>query len=268
MNHELEKFYVNEVEPRLNQIRKQIEKELEERSTELKEQFLFELKKVCKSIEQYCADEDYKPHFLVFHLLRTRILEHNYQYEVKIYNEEWYLEEGIYVGEFNVEFIYYRYEKLWNELMSERLRYVRKISEADIQFIMLETLGEFHLYIIRILRENIMEVIHTEEYISLTKGNRFVIKTGEYLEIGDFVFVEEKYKDYAKLVEWLDEQKEGDEYTFEDFSGIALKDKQYANLDLRYVNFSDASFENVTFRNCKLEGARFDGCDMEEVKFD
>lgn len=268
MNHELEKFYENEVIPRLNQIKNQIEKELEERSMDLKEQFLLGFKKVCKNVEKYCSDEEYEAYYLVFHLLRTRIIEHNYQYEVRIYNQEWYLEEGIYVGEFNVEFIYHHYEKLWNQLIRERLKYVRKINEADIHFIMLETIGEFHPYIIRFLREHIMAVIHTEEYISLTKGNRFVIKTGEYLEIGDFVFVEEKYKDYTKLVEWLDQQKEGEEYTFEDLSGIALKDKQYTNLDLRYVNFSNARFENVTFRKCKLEGVRFDGCDMDEVEFE
>lgn len=268
MNYELEKFYKNEVEPRLNRIKKKIEKELDERNIDWKEQFLLGFKKVCESIEQCCSDEDYEPYYLVFHLLRTRILENNYQYEVRIYNQEWYLEEGIYVGEFNVEFIYHYYGELWNQLMSERLKYVRKINESDIQFIMLETIGEFHLYIIRFFREHIMAAIRTEEYISLTKGNRFVIKTGEYLEIGDFVFVEEKNKDYVKLVEWLDEQKEGDVYTFEDLSGIALKDKHYTNLDLRYVNFSNARFENVTFRKCKLEGARFYGCDMDEVEFD
>jgi len=268
MNHELEKFYTNEVETRLSQIRKQIEKELEEKSTELKEQFLLEFRAICKRIDQYCVGENYEPFYLIFHLLRSRILEHNYQYEVKIYNQEWYLEEGIDVGNVNVEFIYHHYEKLWKQLMVERLRYVRKISEADIQFIMLEIIGEFHLYILSFLRENIMEAIHTEEYIALTKGNRFVIKTAEYLEIGDFIFVEDNNKDYVKIVEWLDEQKEGDEYTFEDFSGIAIKDRQYTNMDLRYVNFSDARFENVTFHNCKLEGARFVGCDLDTVKFD
>ncbi|BCJ92694.1 hypothetical protein acsn021_02630 [Anaerocolumna cellulosilytica] len=268
MKHELEKFYINEVETRLSNIRKEIEQELDEKSAEWKEQFLLEFKVLCKRIDQYCVEKSYEPFYLIFHLLRTRILEHNYQYEVKIYNEDWYLEDGIYVGDFNVAFIYHQFEKLWKQLMCERLRYVRKISEADIQFIILETVGEFHQYILRFLRENIIEAISTEEYKSLTKGNRFVIKTGEYLEIGDFIFVEENNKDYVKLVQWLDEHKEGDVYTFEDFSGIVIKDKQYTNMDLRYVNFSGARFENVTFHNCKLEGARFDLCDLATVGFD
>jgi BTB/POZ domain-containing protein KCTD9 len=268
MNHEVEKFYRIEVEPRIDQIKKELEKELEERSTVWKKQFLLEFKEICKEAKEYYMNQENEQCFLLFHLLRTRILDHNYQYQVRIYNQEWYLEDGRYVGDFNVEFVYDQYEKLWNELMNERLKYVKKISESDVRFIMMETIREFHQFIVCFLRENINEAIHMEEYKSLTFGDRLEIKVGEYLEIGDFVFIDQKNKDYEKLMVWLDEEKEGDEYTFEDFREIELRDKNYSNLDLRYADFSKAKFSNVIFSNCRLEGTRFDGCNMEQVRFD
>ncbi|WP_310604749.1 pentapeptide repeat-containing protein [Anaerosporobacter sp.] len=268
MREDVKRFYRVEVEPRLNDIQNQMQKEFIENGLEWKKQFLVEFQAICKNVTQYCEENEYEPYFLIFHLLRTRIQNHDFRYQVRMYNQEWYLEEGVCVGDFSVTFIYARYEELWNELQSERLKYVGKIKEEDVRCIMMEVINEFQAYITRFLRENIREAVQTEEYMHLIKGNRLEIKTGEYFEIGDFIFIDEKQEDKEKQEQWLDEQNEGDEYTFEDFRGIILKNKEYVNLDLRYADFSNARFENVVFNNCMVEGTRFDGCDMGQVRFE
>lgn len=269
MRADLMQFYDNEVAPRVEEIRVKLQAEYNEKYDEWKGVFLSGFELVCKNANEYCKELSYEPAYLIFHVLRTRILTNDFRYQVRMYNKECYLEDGVSIGDYDVTFIYSHYENLRMELEKERLRYVGKIRTADIQSIMMEVMVEFHSFIVRFLRSCIKEATKNLEYQELTdKGVRLEIKTGEFLEIGDFIYIDDRNREKEKLIQWLDEQNPGDEYTFEDFRGIILKDKQYKNLDLRYADFSEGQLENVAFCNCKLEGACFDGCNLDAVRFE
>ncbi|TCO68977.1 pentapeptide repeat protein [Marinisporobacter balticus] len=264
----LEKFHENDVKPALDEALVHLEEDFQQNKDALKKLFLNSFKEICTNIKEVSTNREEvektthsKTGFIIYTLLRTRILQHKYVYKVIVYDKDWYLNEGLSVGELDVSFFYKHFEGLWQKLMKASKKYVLKISEIDVEHIMLDHLDDFHKYVVELMRYSLIDAVETEEYFAIEKEEILEIQSGEYYEPCDIIHMEHKEKNYKKIRKWL-EEKERQSYCFQDFRGIDLKNLEYKNSDLRYTDFRDSQLDGLDLTTSLLIGTKFKNSSM------
>lgn len=260
----LDEFYEKEVEPRLEQIKEELEQDFHVHHLEWIEQLKPKFEAICCVAKNIQEKNHISIGYLMFHVLRTRLMEHDYRYQVVIYGEEFYAKEGFFVGDIDVSFIYQYYEKLWQVLLTEYKKYIGKITPMDIEQIMLRLLDEFHTYVVELLRCGLLDFLETTSYLMLEKASDFHIESGELMEPGNVIHMEQKEKSILKVLKWLDQKKE-DAYCFSDFRGLHFQDVKFQGLDLRYVDFRESNLEGSHFSVCMFCGTKFRDCNMKRA---
>ena len=256
MSPALVRFHEKDVFPSLELILNNLEQDFQKNLGDMKKLYLECFKGICLNTGKKQENDQIRIGFLIFHLLRTRILTHDYTYAVMVYDKDWYLNEGIRVGEADFSFIYKHYEELWKKLEWESKKYIGQINGADIEGIMLKLLNPFHQYVTELMRCSLMEALETSEYTALDREKHFEIQTGEYFELCDLVHMEDQEKDLKERRHRLEESK-GQSCCFQDFRTLDLNRQSYCGRDLRYADFRKSSMEEIQLRNCLLIGALF-----------
>ena len=258
------RFHEKDVFPSLEEALNDLEQDFQKNLHQMKKQHLKTFKSVCQNIAEYQDSGQGKVGFLIFHLLRTRILRHDYTYVAMTYDKDWYLNEGVPVGEADVSFIYKYYEELWKKLERESKKYIGQINGADIEGIMLKLLNPFHQYVTELMRCSLMDALETSEYKALDREKHFEIQTGEYFELCDLVYMEEQEKDDEERQSCL-EQSQDQSCCFHDFRYLDLRGQSYSGRDLRYGDFRNSNMKEIHLRNCLLIGARFKNSCLREA---
>lgn len=191
----------------------------------------------------------------------TKIINKNYNYDIYIYDKDWYLNGDIKIGEYNVEYIYKYYEEMWNKLLKEGLGYIFKVNKTDIKNIMLSIIDKFHNYIVSIMRNSIIELTETEEYRKLNKEEIFNIHTGKFYDIFDLIYKEKENKNIIKIKRWLS-KKLDEEYCNEDFRKLELNKIDLERCDLRGADFRESELKEADLSYSILNGAKFKGADL------
>ncbi len=261
MSPALVRFHEKDVFPSLEQALNDLEQDFQKNLCEMKKKYIECFKIICLNTAKIQENDQSRIGFLIFHLLRTRILSHDYTYAVMAYDKDWYLNEGVRVGEADFSFIYKHYEELWKKLERQSKKYIGQINGADIEGIMLKLLNPFHLYIAELMRCSLLEALETSEYEALDREKHFEIQTGEYFELCDLVHMEDKEKDLEERRQRLEQSKD-QSCCFQDFRNLDLKGQSYCGRDLRYADFRKSSMEGIQLRNCLLIGARFKESDL------
>ncbi|WP_346064601.1 pentapeptide repeat-containing protein [Lacrimispora amygdalina] len=261
MSPALVRFHEKDVFPSLEQALNDLEQDFQKNLCEMKKQYIECFKIICLNTAKIQENGQSRIGFLIFHLLRTRILSHDYTYAVMAYDKDWYLNEGVRVGEADFSFIYKHYEELWKKLERESKKYIGQINGVDIEGIMLKLLNPFHLYVAELMRCSLLEALETSEYEALDREKHFEIQTGEYFELCDLVHMEDKEKDLEERRQRLEQSKD-QSCCFQDFRNLDLKGQSYCGRDLRYADFRKSSMEEIQLRNCLLIGARFKESDL------
>ncbi|SNS56516.1 Pentapeptide repeat-containing protein [Anaerovirgula multivorans] len=258
----LEKFNLKEVKPSLEQALKNLEEDFQQNKQQFKKTFIDSFKQICTNTKQIQQSTQPKTGFIIYHLLRTKILQHKYTYTAMAYDKDWYLKDGIPVGELDVTFIYKHYEDMRQQLMKVFRKYVLKISEPDVERIMLEQLDYFHKYVVEVIRHSLIEALETEEYMSIDKEDIFEIQAGEYYEPCDIIHMEEKEKNLLKIKNWLKQNQE-QAYRFQDFRELDLSNLTYTNMDLFNTDFRNSLLNQTDIVNSLLIGTKFKNCTMK-----
>ncbi|WP_129599958.1 pentapeptide repeat-containing protein [Anaerophilus nitritogenes] len=257
----LGKFYENDVKSVLDKILIDLEEDFQKNKDTLKKLYLDSFKEICTNIKELEKSTKGKTGFIIYTLLRTKILQHKYVYRVIVYDKDWYLNDGIRVGEMDVGFFYKYFEEMWQKLLKASKKYVLKISEIDVERIMLGHLDDFHKYLVELMRYSLIEAIETKEYLAIEKEDILEIQAGEYYEPCDIIHMEHKEKNYKKIKKWLKEN-ERQSYCFQDFRGIDLRNLKYNNMDLRYTDFRDSHLDEVDLSISLLMGTKFKNSTM------
>lgn len=252
----LDEFYEKEVEPRLDEMLEQLEISFQTNRHQWKQQLIPEFQNICRAAKKIQVEKSFPIGFLMIHPLRTRLLNRDYRYQAWIYDEEWYVHEGYPVGEVDVSFLFQYYDELWNQLQTVYSNYWGKVTEMDVEQIMLRLLDDFHVYVNELLRYSTPDAVETEEYLSLERADIFHVECGEMFEPCDVILIEDHKKRLAKVLKWLDKQEEG-AYCFADFSGLVMKEIEYQTLDLRYADFRECDLTSSHLNVCMLNGTRF-----------
>lgn len=140
---------------------------------------------------QYCCNELGKMQkqgdfgnaaYIEYTILRYRLLNRDYRMEVRVYGEEWYLDEkqqGI--GDFSVNTYFESYDSLWKDLLQLRKSYAGLVSSRMVTEFMLAQVEPFFAFVQQVCAEGIWDGVDCEEYRSLKKNPEFEVYAGEYL---------------------------------------------------------------------------------------
>jgi len=218
---------------------------------------------VCGTIQKWQAERTLPDiSFLEYTMLLTNFINRHYIAEVFVYGEKSCLDKNQrFVGEYDLSFMFVYFSEFWDYLLSERKRYVGKVSAHDITAFMIEALPKFYSYLTNIARFSIMEQMDKSPYADIVKGDRFSVNVGNYMASTEPVYVEHKTKNADKLIEWFSEQP-SDKYVFEDYSNLDFSGKAFLYTDFRYARFQGSALNNTGFNGSMLIGTNFRNAQM------
>lgn len=258
----LEQFYEKDAIPALDDALGHLEQEFQKTRLEQKKKFTDCFRGICTNTAQLRGES--KTGFLIFHLMRTKILNHQYSYPVISYDKEWYANKEIMVGELDVSCYYKHYEDLWKRLSRESRKYIDQFCEPDIEQLMLKLLDPFHKYVVELMRYSLLDALETEEYMALRKEDHFEIQSGEYFEPGDLIHLEQESKDRFDVLTTI-KQTNDQSCCFQDFKNLDLSNLISRQKDYRYTDFRNSDLQDIDFTNSLLIGTKFKNCSMKHA---
>ncbi|MCL1873566.1 MAG: pentapeptide repeat-containing protein [Clostridiales bacterium] len=233
--------------------------------TEFEKHFLA----VCANIVKI-QDESIIPAIshLEYTMKYTNFLNRRYIAEVWVYGDDWYLDKDQrMVWEYDISFLFVHFDELWDKLLTQRKRYVGKVSAQEVTSFMIEALPKFYSYLINIARFAITDCIDEKPFTDIVKNDIFKVRIGDYMAQTEPVFTQKKNKNADKLANWFSEKLKYD-YVFEDCAGLDFSARDFFNTAFRYVQFRRTILNDAILQSCSLIGASFYKAQMENCLLD
>lgn len=216
--------------------------------------------------------------YIHYSFLRTQMLEQSYLYMVEAYSAEWYEDDSDCKLTYDASWAYGPMSTMLEALEQERKIYMGTITSVDVERLMLESAPLFHQFVNSLLRLGMAEVVQMPEYLAIHKADRVVIRTGEYKDISENLYVEDQEALLADHVrEQLIHSSEEEPFVYENLKRLSLPHLQLMQKDLRYNDFNHSDLRESQFHTCiligsswqraNIEGASFQGCLLTDADF-
>ncbi|WP_432774828.1 pentapeptide repeat-containing protein [Brevibacillus gelatini] len=205
--------------------------------------------------------------FLHFSLLRTAVLDGSNRYLIEAYTDKWYWEGIECFGSYDAGWAFQGFPSLLQLLDEQRKKYIGVLDAPDVERLLLKELDYFTQFISALVRLSIPEVVRLPEYQQLDKAQRFQIRVGEFKDISESVYVEDRLPREEQEARRLLEQAKDSYCTHETFANMRLRQLKANEMDLRYTDFSRSDLENGEFRHCVLIGTRWGGSSLANADF-
>ena len=121
--------------------------------------FAENLKAVCEEIVKQQRESTLSSiSHIEYTILYTNIVDRIYTIEVRVYGEDWYMDENQQmIGELDISPLFIYYNELWDTLLAQIRRYTRKVNILEVKEIMLKAIPDFYSYLTSIARIAIRE---------------------------------------------------------------------------------------------------------------
>ncbi|OAB42120.1 pentapeptide repeat-containing protein [Paenibacillus glacialis] len=206
--------------------------------------------------------------YIHYSFLRTQILEQSYFYMVEAYSAEWYEDNSDCKLTYDASWAYAPMSIMIETLEQERKIYMGAISPADIERLLLESTPFFHQFVNSIMRLAMAEVVQIPEYQTIYKAGRLLIRTGEYRDISENLYVEDMEPLRSDEVrEQLMPTGEKEPFIYENLKLLSLPHLHLMEKDLRYNDFSHSDLRGSQFHSCILMGSRWQQANVEGGSF-
>lgn len=249
--------------PILKEMLKKLEADFQKNFEEYKAKFILNFKNICEIIKK--EHNNLEIGYISYNLMLIKTLNNNYNYDIYIYDKNWYLNRDIKITEYDVSFIYKYFEEMWTRLLKERKAYVFKINDTDINNLMTTIIDKFHYYIVSLMRNSIVEITETEEFLNLNKANSFNIYTGKFYDKFDIIYIENKDKNIVKIKRELEKEET---YINKDLRNLELNDIKFEMYDLRGTDFRNSELSNMDLSYKMLVGAKFKNAKIMNTSFE
>ena len=232
----------------------------------------------CEMVKQLQAKSELPSvSYLEYTMLYTNFINRKYIAEIRVYGDKSYLDKRQrIVGSYDISHLFISFDKLWDELLKTRKRFIGLVSSRDLTTCMMKILPHFYSYLASIARFAIADCVDEVQFTGINKNGIFIVNVGDYMALTEKVYVEKKRKNAGALIEWFHENLVG-EYIFGDYSGLDFSECNLQNLDFRYSNFrksifkqavlTNSSFERANFCFANIEGCVLDNCPIHEADF-
>lgn len=206
--------------------------------------------------------------YIHYSFLRTQILEQSYLYMVEAYSAEWYEDVSDCKLTYDASWAYAPMSAMLETLEQKRKIYMGIITSADVERLILESAPFFHQFVNSLLRLGMVEVVQMPEYLAIHKADRLAIRTGEYKDISENLFVEDQKALLADHVrEQLIHSSEEEPYVYENLKHLSLPHLYLSQKDLRYNDFSHSDLRESQFHTCILIGSIWQRANLERGSF-
>ncbi|MGM0501842.1 MAG: pentapeptide repeat-containing protein [Bacillota bacterium] len=264
----LEYFYDNYAERTINRSLFAVEEYFNTHLDELIADFRASFKKMCCQVNQLQkTGKKGKIAYITYSMLRTSIADKSYVYLVEAQNEYWFCDQQIFQMEYDASWLFEFLEEAERKLQQQMNSYINPLAKTDIERITLQQAEKYNWYLIYLARYALKEVLKLEEYQNLARTQEFEVRLGEYRDLSEIVYKEDrKGKDAQKMKEWLEEKREY-KYAYEVFQDLDLAEGDYIGIDLRYSDLSNSNLAASNLNHCTLLGTKFTNADLRRTDF-
>lgn len=229
---------------------------------DLKKDFLKSFIGICKK-----AQNKEEIGYITYSMLRTNLMENNKNYLIEVSDETWFLDENKCTGEYNGGFAFNILTELEEEL-KELVKPYLEIKAFDVEALIRKEASKYNEYIISIARYALKDIETLEEFQSLNLSEEFEVRIGEFRDITEAVFKKDtREKDSLLIKELFEERDPDDNYSYEVYRNLNLKNGDYNDLDFRYSDFRESDLSKSIMRNCVLTGVDFRKCTLMKADF-
>lgn len=221
-----------------------------------------------KALENLNIDENYKLGVLQFEFLRSNLLNENYNILLHGYSNLWYLDENPVEEEIDLQFLSNPFVKLKDQLMKEKLIYVGKVNNYDIQKIIFNIAAECYNSMSQIVRSYLWDLDEEEWMSDMLLSDFYIIKWSEYKGKSETVFaMDNRKKTMEDLAEAKNSEKEKMPFVYS-----VWKDSEFSNFDLSkenmlFINFKGSQFEEVDFSEASIVSGEMKHSQLKKCKF-
>lgn len=206
--------------------------------------------------------------YIHYSFLRTQILEQSYLYMVEAYSADWYEDHSDCKLTYDASWAYARMSVMSETLEQRRKIYMGAINSADVERLILESAPFFHSFVDSLIRLAIAESVQTPAYQAIHKAKRLLIRTGEYRDISENLYVwDQEPLPADEVIEKLMQSNEEEPYVYENLKLLSLPHLQQFQQDLRYNDFSYSDLRGIQFDSCILMGTRWQQANIEGGSF-
>ncbi|AIQ11377.1 pentapeptide repeat-containing protein [Paenibacillus durus] len=265
----LQHFYEHHYLPLLEIQMETLEAEFHHGKAQFISNFTASFQKLCSHILRMQQQGEKEPiAYIHYSFLRTQILEQSCLYMVEAYSGKWYEDQADCRLSYDASWVYTHFTTMLEALEQERKKYMGVLSPADIERLMLESTPFFHQFVSSIMRLAITEAVQTPEYQAIHKAGRLLIRTGEFRDISENLYVEDQKNANTDAVrEQLTQAGKEESYIYENIKNLSLPHLHLIEKDLRYNDFSYSDLRGSQFHACVLIGSRWQQTNVEGGSF-
>nr|WP_106781374.1 pentapeptide repeat-containing protein [Lysinibacillus timonensis] len=205
--------------------------------------------------------------FIHLSLLRTSLLENKCTYLLEAYGEKWYYDLTECTAQFEAKWLSEAMGELQKTLEIERKPYII-IQTADIRRIIQQTVNVFHQYIIQLVRYLFRYQKESVPEMNFQRAACLRFRVGEYKGFSEDVAIfDDRERVEENVVSWLEEKEANKDYTFENFSNLPLRHKDFTQMDFSYADFGGSDLEGALLKQSVCVGTSFVDCQLSNVDF-
>lgn len=208
--------------------------------------------------------------FLYISMLKTNLIQKNYQFLLQAANFRWYLDDELIEVYFSAEDLLEPLEKLWNELSEKSHIYRGAINQYDIQHIIFEELSFIDAVISQVLRYQLRNWEEKEIFSKITLSPYWFLKWGEYQDQTEFIIHTDRTEKDESI--WRRELKKAihkpETMVFSYWYRGEYEDRSIKALDMRFIVFEDSKLKGIEFQQCNMEGSKFRNCNIAGCSFE
>lgn len=258
-------FIGTEVKPRLKYQLRQLGQLQESEKASLKDRFTAGFSAACKNIIQSPGYQNLKISYIAFHPLRTRFFNRDFRYQIRMYDADWYLKDGVIAGDVDFAPYFAPYCILWEELSGALKKYAGAIKEPHVEQIMQSLIPGFHLKLAELMRDECPALLEAAGYEALNREERVCFYTGELMEKPALLLIDENmHTDLFSVREKIEEKSS---LAFFDLRRKKFEKDELGGMDFTYTDFREAKISDTDFSGACFTGTRFQDSTLTRCRF-
>lgn len=270
-----EEEYIN---PYVREMKKNIEKYIDDHRKELTEAFVENFRTLCKKIKEMQKEgRKGKIAYITYSFNIHNLQKESRDYVVQAYGNEWFLEEGEECKiSYNVGWLYDFLDDFYGKLFEISKKYMGNINASDMDQVWKKGVIHCDVKLLNFTKRAIKEAIKTEEFKALDKEEVLEIRLGQEKGYNEIIYkMDTRVKDSKKMKEWLESGEKNYSYSVlqnldlsgGNYKGITCNNTDFSGSNLSNSNFEDASLIESVFVKSIINGVNFKKSRLSKTDF-
>lgn len=270
-----EEEYINRY---VREMKKNIEKYIDDHRKELTEAFVENFRTLCKKIKEMQKEgRKGKIAYITYSFNIHNLQKESRDYVVQAYGNEWFLEEGEECKiSYNVGWLYDFLDDFYGKLFEISKKYMGNINASDMDQVWKKGVIHCDVKLLNFTKRAIKEAIKTEEFKALDKEEVLEIRLGQEKGYNEIIYkMDTRVKDSKKMKEWLESGEKNYSYSVlqnldlsgGNYKGITCNNTDFSGSNLSNSNFEDASLIESVFVKSIINGVNFKKSRLSKTDF-